>query len=117
MAKADRLEKLDERRVELEEAYRATLVDALRTVARGKSGLFGHGKDRAARAAYAPVIAELDETAAAIDAIRARFGMDPFALHPEFLASRGPVGPNAPGEPKQALAWLQKLEATVEPTA
>ncbi|MES2337318.1 MAG: hypothetical protein V4537_04390 [Pseudomonadota bacterium] len=115
MAKADRLERMDERRLELEAEYRATLIAALRIAAAGKWGLFGHTRDRAARAAFAPTLASLDETAEAIDGIRRRFGMAPFALHPEFLASRGPVGPNAPGEPKQALAWLQTLGADDAP--
>jgi hypothetical protein len=109
MAKADRLERMDDRRLELEAEYRDALIAALRIVAAGKWGLFGHTKDRAARAAFAPTLASLEETAAAIDTIRARFGMAPFALHPEFMAARGPVGPNAPGEPKQALLWLDRL--------
>ncbi len=115
MAKADRLERLDERRVELEAEYRAILIAALRTTAAGKWGLFGHNKDWAARGAAGPTLASLEETADEIDAIRARFEMEPFALHPEFLASRGKVGPNAVGEPKQALLWLRKLDAPVEP--
>ena len=109
MAKSDRLEKMDDRRIELEGEYRATLIAALRIVAAGKWGLFGHTKDRAAHMVFAPTIAELDETAAAIDVIRERFGMEPFPLHPEFMAARGTVGPNAPGEPKQALLWLDRL--------
>ncbi len=111
MAKADRLEKLDDRRIELEAEYREILIDALRIVAAGKWGLFGHTNDRAARAAFAPTLVSLEETADAINVIRARFDMEPFPLHPEFIASRGTVGPNAPGEPKQALLWLDKLEA------
>lgn len=111
MAKADRLERLDARRIELESEYRATLIAALRTVAAGKWGLFGQNQDRAARASFAPTLAALDETAIDIDTIRARFGMEPFALHPEFLAARGPVDRNAPGEPKQAQAWLDRLGA------
>ncbi|URW74728.1 hypothetical protein M9980_09085 [Sphingomonas donggukensis] len=111
MAKADRLERLDTRRVELEAEYRETLIAALRIVAVGKWGLFGHNQDRAARASFAPTLAALDETAIDIDTIRARFGMEPFALHPQFLAARGPVERNAPGEPKQALAWLDMLGA------
>ncbi len=111
MAKADRLERMDDRRIELEGEYRATLIAALRIAAAGKWGLFAQTKDRAARLAFAPALAALEETAEAIDTIRARFDMEPFPLHPEFMAARGPVGPNAPGEPKQALLWLDKLEA------
>ena len=36
-------------------------------------------------------------------------GLEPFALHEEFEASRGPVASTAPGEPKQAKAWLARL--------
>lgn len=111
MAKADRLERLDERRVELEAEYRDALIAALRQTAAGRWGLFAHHRDRHQQKAIAPVIEALEETAAEIDAIRARFGMEAFALHPEFLAARGPVGPNAVGEPKQAVAWLQRLGA------
>jgi len=43
--------------------------------------------------------------------LRAQLFMEPFALHAEFLASRGPVPATAPGEPKQAQAWLERLKA------
>ncbi|MBM3928950.1 MAG: hypothetical protein FJ335_10910, partial [Sphingomonadales bacterium] len=86
MAKADRLERLDERRAELEGDYRDLLIAALRRTAAGQWGLFAHQRDRHRQKAVAPVLAELDEIATEIDAIRARFGMAPFALHPEFLA-------------------------------
>jgi len=36
--------------------------------------------------------------------------IEPFALHQEFLAARGPVKAHAVGEPKQAQAWLDRLE-------
>jgi hypothetical protein len=39
MAKADRLERLDVRRVELEAEYTTALIDALRVTASGKWGL------------------------------------------------------------------------------
>jgi hypothetical protein len=109
MAKADRLERLDARRVELEAEYEATLIAALRTTAAGSWGLFGHRKDRQAEAKYAPVVAELTETGEAIDTMRAQLGIEPFALHRDFLASRGPVASSAAGEPKQAQAWLDRL--------
>lgn len=111
MAKADRLERLDQRRVELEADYRAALIAALRGTAAGRWGLFAHHRDRHQQTTTEPVIEALEGIAAEIDAIRTRFGMEAFALHPEFMASRGPVGPNAVGEPKQASAWLQKLGA------
>jgi hypothetical protein len=111
MAKGDRLARLDVRREEMESDYREALIAALRITAGGKWGLFDHRKDRAARAAAAPMVAELTEIGEAIDAARAQLGLPPFELHAEFLASRGPVGPEAVGEPKQAQAWLDRLTA------
>ncbi len=109
MAKGDRLARLDALREDMERDYREALVAALRTTAAGKWGLFDHRKDRAARAAAAPVVAQLTEMGEEIDAARAQLGLSPFALHAEFLAARGPVGPEAVGEPKQAQAWLDRL--------
>ncbi|MBU6267839.1 MAG: hypothetical protein KGN34_09885 [Sphingomonadales bacterium] len=109
MAEADRLERLDARREELEVEYRAALVAALRVTAAGKWGLFDHQADRHARAAVAPVIAELDEISEAIDRARETLGLPAFDLHREFLAARGPVKADAVGEPKQAQAWLERL--------
>ena len=109
MAKADRLERLDTRRLDLEADYTAALIEALKITAAGKWGLFDHKADRAARAATAPVIEQLTELGEAIDAARAQLDMEPFALHHEFLAARGPVSPQAVGEPKQAQAWLARL--------
>ncbi len=100
---------MDELRVEREAEYRTALIAALRATAGGRWGLFGHNSDRYSRAAIAPVIAELAEIGEDIDAMRDRLGLPPFALHREFLASRGPVGPQAVGEPKQAQAWLDRL--------
>lgn len=111
MAKADRLERLDMRRIALEAAYRAALVAALRRVAGGSWGLFGHNKDKAADAAFAPAIEELIEMGEEIDMMRDRLAMEAFGLHAEFLAARGPVSPSAVGEPKQARAWLERLAA------
>lgn len=111
MAKADRLERLDSRRIALEADYADALIAALKKVAAGSWGLFGHNKDRVAQAAFAPVVADLTEMGKEIDAMRDDLAMEPFALHAEFLASRGPVSPSAVGEPKQARAWLELLEA------
>lgn len=113
MAKADRLERLDVRRAELEADYEAALIAALQTAAGGVWGLFDHKPDRQARARTAPVIAALDELAADIDALRDQLGLEPFALHQSFLAACGPVASDAPGEPKQARAWLEKLGVTI----
>lgn len=111
MAKADRLERLDQRRADMEADYTAALIEALRTTAAGKWGLFDHQGDRFARAAVAPVVENLNDLGEAIDAAREQLGMEPFALHREFVASRGPVGSEAVGEPKQAKAWLDRLAA------
>lgn len=111
MARADRLERLDLRRAELEVEYREVLTTALRKVASGVWGLFGHHKDRAAHAKFAPVVEQLGETGDEIDDLRRQLGLNPFDLHREFLASRGPVSSDSVGEPKQAQAWLAKLEA------
>ncbi|HWU02294.1 MAG TPA: hypothetical protein VN222_06100 [Novosphingobium sp.] len=110
MAKADRLERLDVRRAELEDEYRAALIDALRVTASGKWGLFDHNADRVARKAVAPIIANLAEMGEAVDQMREQLGMPPFELQQEFLASRGPVRSDAVGEPKQAQAWLDRLD-------
>jgi len=109
MSRADRLERLDTRRVELEAEYEAVLLEALRKVAAGSWGLFGHNKDRAARAKWEPVVTDLCGRGEEIDQMRDQLGLQPFALHEEFEASRGPVSTNAPGEPKQAKAWLERL--------
>ncbi|PVE58913.1 hypothetical protein DC429_00385 [Arthrobacter sp. TPD3018] len=111
MAKADRLEQLDARRLDLEAEYREQLVTALRATAAGKWGLFDHNADRRTRAVIAPVIDGLTETAEAIDKIRDRLALPAFELHRQFLQSRGPVTSHAVGEPKQAQAWLDRLSA------
>jgi hypothetical protein len=114
MAKADRLEQLDARRVELEAEYREQLVAALRVTAAGKWGLFDHTGDRRTRAAIAPVIDSLAETAEAIDKMRGQLALPPFDLHRQFLRSRGSVTSHAVGEPKQAQAWLERLSSATE---
>lgn len=109
MAKAERLARMDERRIEAEAEYRAALIHALEVTAAGRWGLFGHNDDRAARAAAAPLIDGLCDLAADIEDLRDRLSLPPFELHAEFLASRGRVGAHAVGEPKQAQQWLARL--------
>ena len=109
MAKADRLERLDVRRSELEADYREALIAALRVTASGTWGLFDHGADRQRRAAIKPVIDHLHEIGQEIDEARERLSMPPFELQQEFLKSRGPVSAHAVGEPKQAQLWLDRL--------
>ncbi|MDB5706027.1 MAG: hypothetical protein JWN66_3143 [Sphingomonas bacterium] len=111
MAKADRLARLDEQRVALEADYHALLVAALRRTAGGKWGLFGHHQDRWSLANVPPIVAEIEEAGEEIDRMREQLSIEPFKLHQEFLASRGPVNAHAVGEPKQAQAWLDRLEA------
>ena len=109
MAKINRLERMDTRRAELEIEYRAALIAALQVTAAGQWGLFGHNKDKQARAKAAPLVDGLTELADEIDDLRDQLDMEPFALHAEFLAARGPVSSHAVGEPKQAQAWLDRL--------
>jgi hypothetical protein len=110
MAKADRLMRLDSQRLDLEVEYRAALIDALQTTASGVWGLFGHNSDRWTRAAAQPVVDNLNELSKLIDRAREKLALPPFELHEQFLAARGPVSPQAVGEPKQAQAWLDRLQ-------
>lgn len=115
MAKADRLERLDVRREELEADYLEALIAALQKTASGAWGLFDHKQDRRLRAAVAPTVQELEEIAQAIDDLREQLQLPCFDLHQEFLASRGPVASSAVGEPKQAQAWLDRLGIAASP--
>ena len=110
MAKAKRLERLDIRRAELQAHYREALVAALQRTMAGNWGLFGHNKDRRMEEKVAPVIDNLTELSSEIDGMRDQLGLEPFELHRAFMASRGPVASNAVGEPKQARAWLERLD-------
>lgn len=109
MSKANRLERLDTRRAELEADYLTALIDALRVAAAGSWGLFEHKPDRWSRAKWKDVVRNLCDLGQEIDEMREALGMEPFELHEQFEASRGPVSSTAPGEPKQAAKWLEKL--------
>jgi hypothetical protein len=100
---------MDSQRDALEAEYKEALIAALQSTAAGNWGLFDHNKDRAARAKVAPVIENLTELGETIDGMREQLSMEQFALHQEFLKSRGPVSSSAVGEPKQAQAWLKAL--------
>ena len=113
MSKADRLERLDAQRLEDEAQFADLLLAALRDAARGSWGLFEHKPDRFTRKQWDPRVAELTELGEQIDAMRSTLGLEPFAQFAEFLASRGPVDSTAPGEPKQAKAWLERLGASL----
>jgi len=115
MARADRLDRLDRRREGLEEDYREALIAALKVTAAGAWGLFDHRQDKHDRARAAPAVAELEELAETIAELREQLMIDePFALHAEFTAARGPVRAQAVGEPKQARAWLERLANDAE---
>jgi hypothetical protein len=109
MARAQRLEKMDILRAELEEEYLEALINALRVTAAGNWGLFDHNQSRIERAKVAPMVEKLCDLGEEIDGLRDRLGLEPFPLHEEFEASRGPVATTAVGEPKQAKAWLARL--------
>ena len=109
MARIDRLERLDQRRADLEVDYRATLAAALERTAAGKPGLFNHRADKRERAAVAPVVDELRELGDTIDDLRDQLMIEPFELHRDFFDARGPVSPSAVGEPKQAKQWIERL--------
>ena len=94
---------------ELEREYRALLTKALTDCAGGRWGLFGQNEHLYSRQ-IPPELGELRELAQVINRLRARIGDVPFPLHEEFEAARGRVDANAPGEPKQAQAWLKRLE-------
>ncbi len=93
--------------------YTATLIAALRRCAAGTWGLFGHN-DAPEGGRYKSAEAEkLRELGEDICAMRARAGLDRFALHDAFEAARGrPGNSNAVGEPKQAKEWLARLGQT-----
>ena len=109
MAKIDRLERIDQRRADLEVEYRATLIAALERTAAGKPGLFNHRVDKREREAVAKVIEALRDLGETIDGYREQLMIEPFALHREFFDARGPVAPSAVGEPRQARQWLERL--------
>ena len=93
---------------EMEREYQKVLRRALTNCASGRWGLFGHNEHLRASGAP-PELGELRELAEGINRIRARFGEVSYPLHEELEAARGRAGPNAPGEPRQARAWLERL--------
>lgn len=111
MAKPDRLARLDAQREDLETEYLETLLAALEKTASGSLGLFDRTPDRRVRAAIAPTIDALSEMGAGIDSMRDRLMLEPFALHRDFFAARGPVSASAVGEQKEARLWIDRLKA------
>ena len=117
MARADRLERLERRREGLKEDYREALIAALNITAAGNWGLFDHRQDKHDRARAAPAVAQLEALAEEIAELGEQLMLEePFALHQQFLAARGPVRAQAVGEPKQARAWLERLANDAEQT-
>ena len=115
MAKPDRLARLDAQREDLETDYRDTLLAALEKTAAGSLGLFDRTPDRRVRAAISPTIDALAEMGTDIDSMRERLMLEPFALHRDFFAARGPVSASAVGEQKEARLWLDRLKAGLQP--
>ncbi|WP_242183155.1 hypothetical protein [Sphingomonas sp. CARO-RG-8B-R24-01] len=109
MARADRLARIDADRIAHETDYRAALIAALETTAKGRWGLFGHQGKKGETSASVATVAALISLGETIDDLRATLGLEPFALHAAFVAARGPVRSDAVGEPKQAQAWLDRL--------
>jgi hypothetical protein len=95
----------------MEAEYARALIDALQVTASGRWGLFDHQGHPPTRNAIAPIIDHLGELAAAINKARNLLGLPEYELHEEFQAARGPVRADAVGEPKQAQAWLDRLDA------
>lgn len=94
---------------DLEREYRIVFEKALIECASGRWGLFGHNEHLGASP---PVeLGELHTLAQALNRLRSQLGEAPFPLHQEFEAARGRVDANAPGEPKQAQAWLERLQS------
>jgi hypothetical protein len=111
MARIDRLERVDQRRADMEAEYCGLLIAALERTAAGKPGLFNHRADKRERAAVEAVIDELRALGQSIDGLREQLMIEPFALHRDFFDARGPVAPSAVGEPRQAKQWLDRLAA------
>lgn len=102
-----RTQHITQRLDDLEREYRSVLERALIECAGGGWGLFGHNEHLGA--SPPAELSELQTLAQAMNRLRSQLGEGPFPLHQEFEAARGRVDANAPGEPKQARAWLQRL--------
>jgi hypothetical protein len=93
----------------LEAEFRETLVHCLRACARGRWGLFGAYDRFPQLNAYWPEKDRLRELAVSIQTIHAESGGHN-ALCDEFLNLRTMHGPNDPGEPRLASAFLKRIE-------
>lgn len=106
----DKGQRISQQLDELEREYRSVLEKALVDCAGGRWGLFGHNEHLGA--SPPAEIGDLQSLSQAINRLRSQVGEPPFSLHEEFEAARGRADANAPGEPKQARAWLERLSAS-----
>lgn len=93
----------------VEDAYLATLKQALEDCAAGRWGLFGQqGLDHHDR--YRPAaLDDLRRLAEEVAELRSRLGYEPFAVHERFEGLRGRGDAHRPGEPKLARQLLDEL--------
>jgi hypothetical protein len=100
----------DQRLDELESDFRPLLIACLRECHNGRWGLFGQN-DSTDGARYLDWEdgANLKEIAGQIRALRGEFGQ-PNPLVERFLHYCSLRGPNVPGEPKLAKAFLDEIE-------
>jgi hypothetical protein len=112
VSKASRTSKLEQRLGQLEVAFRNRLLAALKRAECGALGLFGH-HDLFEESRWLPDAMEGQELVTLgqeIADLRARLGMEQFELLDRFLAYRGQVGPNAPGDSNLALKFLNETD-------
>lgn len=105
---------MDGQRLALEQDYAAAFTAALRRCAAGSWGLFDHNQDRNERRNWDASLTELHDMASEINRMRDSLGLSGFAAHHDFEAARGPVSSSAPGEPKQAKAWLAAMDGPID---
>ena len=109
MSKAARREKLEAELLDLEATFRAQLIACLRETRRGHWSVFGRN-DAAWPAGKSKDRAVLLEILAAIETLRSEQGhVDAFGIGERFRAYSAMRGPNDPGEPKLADAFLKEL--------
>jgi hypothetical protein len=102
----------DQRLNELEGDFRPLLVSRLQSCANGRWGLFGRNDSPEARRYLNwPEVEQLKEMASEIRDLRAEFGQ-PNPLVERLFYYCSLRGPNDPGEPKLARAFLDEMEPT-----
>ena len=104
-----------QRRLEfLERDYEAMLQSELeKCVAERSWGLLGQNDNPMSSypslKTFASAASELLAVGDEIESLRAELVMEPFRLHQRYLAYREMRGPNTPGEPKLAQAFLEEF--------